>query len=77
LDVFYWPVLLLKSNVEEESSPPYLKDAMTDLEEEMTNLEDTTSATTPQSTMGSNELNHLPMEPGSIQYVKKKVKQCI
>jgi hypothetical protein len=77
LDVFYWPVLLLKSNVEEESSPPYLKDAMTDLEEEMTNLEDTTSATTPQSTMGSNELNHPPMEPGSIQYVKKKVKQCI
>ncbi len=38
---------ITKSDVEEENSPPYPKDAMTDLEKEMMNLENTTMAATP------------------------------
>jgi len=49
LDVLVLANFITKSNVEEESSPPYLKNAMTNLEEEMTNLENTTSMATPQS----------------------------
>jgi Leucine-rich repeat (LRR) protein len=45
------------SDVEKESSPPYLEDTMMDSKEETTNLEDTTSMVTPQFAMGSIELN--------------------
>jgi hypothetical protein len=38
---------ITKSDVEEENSPPYPKDVMTDSEEEMINLKNTTLATTP------------------------------
>jgi hypothetical protein len=47
--------------VEEESFPPYPEDAMTDLEKETMNSEDTMLVVTPQSTMGSNKLNNPPM----------------
>jgi hypothetical protein len=39
---------IIRSNVEEEKSPPYIEDAMTNLEEKMMNSKDTTSTTTPQ-----------------------------
>ncbi len=38
---------ITKSDVEEESSPPYLEDAMMDSKEEMMNSKDTTSIMTP------------------------------
>jgi hypothetical protein len=38
---------ITRSNVEEDNSPPYPKDAMTNSKEEMTNLEDTNSMATP------------------------------
>ncbi len=60
---------IIKSNVEEESSPPYLEDIVTNSKKEMMNLEDTTLASTPQSTMGSNNLNNPPMVPDLAQYV--------
>jgi hypothetical protein len=47
-----------------------------DLEEEMTNLEDTTLMITPQSLIGSNKLNNPPMAFGLAQYVQNKVWQC-
>jgi Leucine-rich repeat (LRR) protein len=50
---------ITRSDVEKERSPPYLEDAVMDLEEETTNSEDTTPTVTPQSTIGSNELNNL------------------
>jgi hypothetical protein len=58
---------------------------MMDSEEEMENIlppfqiyvimdsKDMTLVPTPQSTMGSNELNNSPMEPDSVQYVQNKV----
>ncbi len=55
---------ITKSDVEEENFPPYPEDAMMDLEEEMTNLKNTTLVATPQSTMGSNKLNDPPMASG-------------
>jgi hypothetical protein len=44
---------ITKSDVEEENFPPYLEDAVMDLEKEMTNLEDTTPTATPQFAIGS------------------------
>jgi len=41
LDVLVSTSSIIKSNVEEESSLPYLKDAMMDLKEETTSLENT------------------------------------
>jgi hypothetical protein len=73
LDVLVSASSIIISNVEEESSPPYPKDAMTNLEEEMMNLEETTLATTPQSATCSNELNNPPMAPNLVQYVWNKV----
>ncbi len=68
LDVLAPTNSITKSNVDEESSPPYLKDALINLEKEMKNLENTTSMATPQFVMGSNELNDQPMALGSTQY---------
>jgi hypothetical protein len=59
--------------VEKESFPPYPKDVMTNSEEEITNLEETTPIVTPHFTMGSNELNNPPMAPDLTQYVQNKV----
>ncbi len=47
LDVLVSTNSIIKSDVEEESSPPYSKDAVTNLEEEMTKMEDSTVAITP------------------------------
>ncbi len=58
--------------MEEESSPPYPKDVMTNSKDEMMNLEDTTSMATPQFVVGSNELNDPPMAPRLSQYVWNK-----
>jgi hypothetical protein len=55
--------------VEEESSPPYPKDVMIDLKEEITNSEGTTLMVTPQSITGSKELNDPPVTLNSTQYV--------
>ncbi len=55
-----------------ESSPPYLEDAMIDLEEETTNLEDTTLTATPQSAMGSNEVNDPPVALAQFNMSKTK-----
>jgi len=66
LDVLVSTSFIIKNDEEEESSPPYLEDAMTNLEEETTNLEDTTSMATPQSTTGSNELYDPLMAPGLV-----------
>jgi hypothetical protein len=44
---------------------------MTNLKEEMTNMEDSTLVATPQFAMSSNELNKPPMERDSTQYVGK------
>jgi hypothetical protein len=64
---------ITRSLEEEESSPPHIGDAVTNLEEEMMNMEDTTPMATPQFAIGSNELNNPPMEPDLAQYVKKRV----
>jgi hypothetical protein len=69
LDVLVSTSSIIKNDEKEESSPPYLEDAMTNLEKKTMNLEDTTSMATPQSTMGSNELNDPLMAPGLAQYV--------
>jgi hypothetical protein len=42
LDVLVLDNSITKSDVEEESSPPYSKDVMTNSKEEMTNMEDST-----------------------------------
>jgi len=55
--------------MEEESSPLDLEDIMMNLGKEMMNLEDTMSAITPHSAMGSNKLNDPPIAPGLAQYV--------
>jgi hypothetical protein len=47
LDVLVSANSIIRSDVEEESSPPYSKDAMMNYEEETTNLEDTTLVVTP------------------------------
>ncbi len=73
LDVLVLANFKTISNVEEESSPPYLKDAVTDWEIETTNMENTTPVITLQSTTVSIELKDPPMEPGLIQYVRKRV----
>jgi len=67
LDVLVSTSSIIKNDEKEESSPPYLEDAMTNLEKKTMNLEDTTSMATPQSTMGSNELNDPLMAPGLAQ----------
>jgi hypothetical protein len=72
-DVLVLANFITISNVEEESSPPYLEDAVTNWEEETTNMENTTSVITLQSTMVSIELKDPPMEPDLTQYVKKRV----
>jgi hypothetical protein len=61
------------SDVEEESSPPYPKNAMMDSKEKTTNSKNTTLMATPQSTMGSNKLNNPPMAPSFAQYVQNRV----
>jgi hypothetical protein len=43
-----------------------------DSKEEMTNMENSTPTTTPQSATSSNEHNEPLMEPSSTQYVRKK-----
>ncbi len=48
---------------------------MMNSEEETMNLEDTTLAATPQSSMSFNELNDPPMALNSAQYVWNKVWQ--
>jgi hypothetical protein len=73
LDVLVLANSIIRSNVEEESSLPYPGDAMMDLEEETSSLENTTLAVTPQFTTSSNELNDPPMALDSIQYVQNKV----
>jgi hypothetical protein len=55
--------------VEKESSPPYLKDTMMDLEKKTMNSEDTMSTVIPHSAMGSNKLNNPPITPNLAQYV--------
>lgn len=60
---------ITRSEAENESSPPYPKDAMTNLEEKMMNLENTMLVVTPHSAMGSNKLNDSPMAPSLAQYV--------
>jgi hypothetical protein len=57
--------------------PPNLKDLVAYSKEETTNMEDSTSMTTPQFAIGSNKLNDPPMEPNSTQYVRKKMWQHI
>jgi Leucine-rich repeat (LRR) protein len=47
LDVIVSVSSITRSDVEEESSPTYPKDAMTNSKKEMMNLEETTHATTP------------------------------
>ncbi len=69
LDLLISASSITRSDVEKENSPPYPEDAMMDSKEETTNLEDTTPTATPQSTIGSNELNNPPMAHGSTQYV--------
>ncbi len=76
---------ITRSPEEEESSPPHTKDVVRDSKKEMentlppfqgyvvTNLEDMTLTPTPQSIVGSNELNNSPVELGSTQYVRNKV----
>jgi Leucine-rich repeat (LRR) protein len=64
---------IIRSDVEEENSPPYPKDAVTNSKEKMTNLEDTTPTTTPQFATGSIELNNPPMAPDLAQYVQNKI----
>jgi Leucine-rich repeat (LRR) protein len=73
LDLFVLTSSITISNVEKESSPPYLEDTVTDSKEETTNLEDTTLMVTPQSTMGSNEPNDPPMAPSSTHYFRNRV----
>jgi hypothetical protein len=73
LDVLVSAASITRSDVEEESSPPYPKYVMTNLEKEMMNLEETTLVTTPHSITSSNELNEPPMAPNSTQYVRNKV----
>jgi hypothetical protein len=68
---------ITKRYVEKEGSPPYLKDFVMDLEEETTNLEDTTLITTPQFVTRSNKLNNPPMAPSLAQYVQNKFRQCL
>jgi hypothetical protein len=53
LDLLVSASSITKSNVEEESSPPYPKDVVTNLKEDMTNSKDTTSAATSQPTNGT------------------------
>ncbi|CAM6033606.1 unnamed protein product [Sphagnum compactum] len=60
---------ITKSEVEEESSPPYPKNTMTNLEKMTMNSKDTMLMVTPHFAMGSNKLNDPPMAPGSAQYV--------
>jgi Leucine-rich repeat (LRR) protein len=64
---------ITRSDVEEESSPPYLEDVVTDSKEKITNLEDTTPMATPQFATSSNKLNDPPMALGSTKYVLNKV----
>ncbi len=73
LDVLVSANFIIKSNVKKERSPPYSEDVVANSKEETTNMEDSTLMATPQSTIGSNELNEPPMEPSSAQYVKKRV----
>ncbi len=73
LDLLVLVNSITRSDVEEESSPPYLEDVVTDSKEKTTNLEDTTSAATPQFATSSNKLNDPPMALGSTQYVLNKV----
>jgi hypothetical protein len=70
LDDFVSASYIIKFDVEEESSPPYSKDAMMDSKEEIMNMEDSTPTATTQFAMGSNEP---PMELDSTQYVRKIV----
>jgi len=72
LDVLVSTSSIIKNDVEEENSPPYLEDAVMDSKEEMTNMENSTPTTTPQSATNSNEHNEPLMEPSSAQYVRKK-----
>jgi hypothetical protein len=73
LDVLVSASSITKRDIKEESSPPYSEDVVVDSKEETTNMEDSTPTTTPQSAIGSNELNDPPMEPNSIQYIMKRV----
>jgi hypothetical protein len=59
-------IIITTSKVEEKNSPPYQKDAMMDLEEEMTNSKDTmhvSNYTTLQN--GFQQVNDLPMASNS------------
>jgi len=69
LDVLISASSITRSDVEEKNFPPCPKDAMSDLEEEMMNLEETTLVVTPQFATSSNELNEPPMAPNLAQYV--------
>jgi hypothetical protein len=73
LDLLILADNITKRDVEKESFPSYLEDVAMNLKEETTNLEDTTLAVTPQSEMGSNELNDPPMALGLAQYVMNKI----
>jgi DNA segregation ATPase FtsK/SpoIIIE-like protein len=80
---------ITKSPEEEESSLPHVKNVVTNLEEETQNnlppfqgfaimdSENMTRMPTPQSAMGSNELNESPMELDSAQYIQSKVYRCL
>jgi len=77
--------LHIRSPKEKESSPPHIEDVMTNSKEKIentlppfqgyaaTNLKNMILMPTPQSVVGSNELNNSPMEPSLTQYIQSKV----
>ncbi len=72
LDVLIWANFITRIDVEEESSPPYIKDVVRDLEEETTNLVDTTPTTTPQFAMNFHELNDHQWHPTQLNMFETK-----
>jgi hypothetical protein len=73
LDLLVLASSITKSYVEEDNSPPYLRDVIINLKEETMNSKDTTSVVTPQSAMSSNKLNDPLMACSLGQYVWSKV----
>jgi len=72
LDLLILAINIIRSDVEEENSPPYPKDVMIDSKDETMNLEDTTPVVTLQFIMGSNELIDPRIAFGSNQFVQNK-----
>jgi hypothetical protein len=63
LDVLVLASSIIKNDVEEDSSPTYSKNTLTNLKKETMNLKETTPTITPQFATSSNELNDMPMAP--------------